>query len=522
MIKNEYDLTYEDSDSYDLENSVHEKSGDNDTLLLDTSFSFHDYLVSASITFVISIYFILTTMECRYWGIIPLMTCGTLAGSDLIAWFRRRLDIFDPKALAAVFLYLTVFLAPLLHMASSQYGRDLYVLNWPEAFARMAIANLIGLIVYKWLQFKVYSKTSSIKTYWQIDAGRLIVWSAFFLIISLIAAIIIRIFFGGLIKIEGEVQISEEASGYTAYLSVLRMLGDPFVLLLMVLIIFNINQKNKTSEKTSSWMTVGILMFVSAFLQFILVGLRGSRSVILSTIIIIGIIIHFTLRRYTRKWIIIGMAVVFVFLYLYDFRKKAGLIGLQAFYDTQVRQSLSSEFGGYTFMSTLLGDLSRADLQALMIANLTTYKDEIAYQPVWGRTYSMAFLTFIPRAVWKDKPVGIKKDAGTAIQGLLRGRDTSTRQYGLAGEAMLNFGYVGIPVAFCLFGLIMGYFRKKLNTINISDARIYIFPLIILMLQNMVIQDSDNWIFALLRDGTLLFILICLSSFRYRLQDALQ
>ncbi len=55
-----------------------------------------------------------------------------------------------------------------------------------------------------------------------------------------------------------------------------------------------------------------------------------------------------------------------------------------------------------------------------------------------------------------------------------------------------------------------------------TDARLFLFPLIIIMLQDMVIQDMDNWLFALLRDGTLLFLLIFISSFKFRVREVLQ
>jgi hypothetical protein len=502
-----------------LEDFIDEGIGQDHGYLRNAEVDMYDYVIAGVFCFFVALYFFFVSSECRYWGLLPIMACGTLSSSDIIAWFRRRFDVFDPKALAAAFFFLTTFLAPLLHLQYDQYGRDLYIFDWRFAFGQMALFNFLGLVIYKWLQGKAYSRTAFTKTFWQIDTGRFAMWVFPILAISFLSAMVIRFFFGGLIKIEGETQISAAAAGYTAYLSIFRMLGDPFVLILMAYIIFNIRQKKMILATNTTWRTVLFLICITAVSQFLMVGLRGSRSVILSTIIAVGIIIHFTLKRFTRKWILVAFAMIFTFLYLYDFRKKAGLVGFRAFYDTQIRKSIQQEYGGYSPAATLLGDLSRADLQALMLANLTRNKDEIQYKPVWGKTYAMAFLTFIPRAIWKDKPVGIKKDAGTEIQGLLRGEDKSTRQYGLTGEAMLNFGYWGIIPAFSIFGLMMGYFRKKLYTMHIHDARFYIFPLIILMLQNMVIQDSDNWIFALLRDGVLLFILITLSSMKIRLQD---
>ncbi|HPC65492.1 MAG TPA: hypothetical protein PK525_12840 [Anaerohalosphaeraceae bacterium] len=492
-------------------------------ILHDAVFDLYDYLISAGAAFLIAVFFFFTSPECRFWGILPLWVCGTLAGSDLAAWFRNRLEVFDPKVLAGAFLYLTTFVAPLLHLANDMYGLDLYTLSWPRAFARMAVVNAFGLGIYKWVQHKIYRKISPVKSHWQIDPGHFLIWAVPVLCVSFAAAMVIRFFFSGLVKIEGQTQISAEAAGYAVYLSVLRMMGDPFVLLLITFLIVYLNQKMlKAGGTHCGWVTVLVLLFVTAVLHFIMVGLRGSRSVILTTVLAVTLMIHFNMRRFSKKWVLLGLVMVVVFLYLYGFRKRADLYGFKAFYDPQTRKQLSAELGGYTLTSTLLGDLSRADLQALMLANLTEYKDEINYKPVWGYTYAMAAAMFVPRAVWKNKPVGVKKDAGTELQGLLRGEDKSTRQYGLVGEAMLNFGYWGILPVFCVYGVIMGYFRKKLYTISNTDARLFLFPLIIIMLQNMVIQDMDNWLFALLRDGTLLFLLIFISSFKFRVREVLQ
>lgn len=520
MIKNDYlqPINNKLHDDHSAESTIDYSSSY--IFFQNTIFDFYDYLISCALAFFVIVYFFFTSPDCRYWGLLPLWICGTLAGSDIVSWFRNRLEIFDPKALAAAFLYLTTFIAPLLHLSADLYGFDLYLLNWPGAFARMAVLNCLGLGVYKWAQRKTYTHTAPLKSYWCIDSGRFILWAVPTLSVSLAAALVIRFFFGGLIKVGGESQISIEAVGYTAYLSVLRMLGDPFVLLLITFWIVLLSQKKSVSGHRTGWITIGSILFLVSILQFLMVGLRGSRSVILATVLPVAIMIHFALRQYTRKWVIFGMVIVVVFLYLYGFRKKVGLAGLEAFYNPQVRKSLSAELGGYSIVSTILGDLSRADLQALMLANLTEYKKEIQYKPVWGSTYTMAFLTFVPRAIWKNKPMGLKKDAGTDIQGLLRGDDKSTRQYGLAGEAMLNFGYWGILPAFGMYGIGMGYFRKKLSTFSASDSRIFFVPLIILMLQNMVIQDSDNWMFALLRDGFLLYILIRFTSAKSRLQNA--
>jgi len=75
-----------------------------------------------------------------------------------------------------------------------------------------------------------------------------------------------------------------------------------------------------------------------------------------------------------------------------------------------------------------------------------------SYQLAKGGTYAMSLLTFIPRGIWPTKPKNPKLEVGSAILGYSPLRE-STRQYGLAGESMLNFNYYGIIPVFILYGL---------------------------------------------------------------------
>jgi len=129
-------------------------------------------------------------------------------------------------------------------------------------------------------------------------------------------------------------------------------------------------------------------------------------------------------------------------------------------------------------------------------------------------------LTVIPRAVWPDKPSGLhgKVGAGTALQhgeGSYRpGRFESSRVYGLAGEAMLNFGQAGAVGAFLLYGIMLGWYRKKMLTLHPDDARVYLVPLLTLVAITATFGDSDNTMYLFLKDGVLLTIVVWLSSIR--------
>ena len=199
---------------------------------------------------------------------------------------------------------------------------------------------------------------------------------------------------------------------------------------------------------------------------------------------------------------------VFIFVYLYGFYKKLGVRGFEAFYSKEVRESMAYE-RKYTLLNTLLGDLSKADIQAFMLYRLKEHGGE--YQYTWGGTYAMAVLTFIPRAVWRNKPNPTPFAGGLLIKGY---KVHATFVYGLAGEGMLNFGYYGIVPPFFVVGLMLGWFRKKIATMEPYDARFFLTPVLIILFLGTINGDAGLWVLSTLKNGLLPFILVYFGSIR--------
>ena len=86
--------------------------------------------------------------------------------------------------------------------------------------------------------------------------------------------------------------------------------------------------------------------------------------------------------------------------------------------------------------------------------------------------------------------------------------------YGLGGEAMLNFGPSGVVGAYLLYGIVLGWYRKKMLTLHPEDARMYLMPLLTLVTIIVSFGDSDNTMFLFLKDGAMLTLVVLLSSTR--------
>lgn len=469
-----------------------------------------NYGISFIASVVISIIFAVTVEDSRHWCLIPLMLCGTISGADLVAWFRGELDVFDMKTFVMLGFFLTCFLSPLLHLKEDFYVVDLHTPNWPAWFGKMACLNFIGLVSFKIAHRTVFKSSKPAKTFWKIDPTKFGSVLTPMLAVSILASLVIRFFFGGLAKEGGLIGFAGSSAAYAGQLSWIMMLADPLIILSMTGLLYKICKDNPFKKR--SFFSVAIILLATLILQFLLVGIRGSRTVILTGVVLIAITIHYRMRPFNLKLVIIGMFIVFVFLYLYGFYKHLGSRGWAAFYSSEAREDMSYELGGAS-MSTIFLVHNKSDVQAYELYRLVEHKG--SFKPVRGMTYAMSILTFIPRGIWKAKPHGVKTRAGTEIQGL-SGSVTSHLVYGLAGEAMLNFSYYGIVPAYIVFGCIVGCIRKKIATMEPTDPRFFLVPLIVLNVALSVTADSGNTSFGLLKTGMLPFMLIFLSSVRLR------
>ena len=68
----------------------------------------------------------------------------------------------------------------------------------------------------------------------------------------------------------------------------------------------------------------------------------------------------------------------------------------------------------------------------------------------------------------------------------------STRIFGLAGEAMLNFGIAGVVPSFFVWGYIVGRIRRRIQSYHFKDIRLLTAPFLISLCIIFLINDMDN------------------------------
>jgi len=472
-----------------------------------------NYLLSTILVLIISFLFLFARPSLFHWFILPAMACGFLMGADVIRWLRGEIDPFDPKGLVGLILFHGWFLAPLLHVYWGHFGYTLNLPLDPRPWLGVAcLINLVGIVCYKAAQRWSFRGTRDVATFREIVPGRLWIFLIFAIVVGLVAqAYFYQKYFEAL-KI-GDRELAHEAMKGTGWL---LMLGDSLPTLLALAVITT----TPSPQRRRTWLLVGLVLLLLAVFQFLWSGLRGSRSAFVAIMFFSTCLIHFWWRRLRVIHLLLALALLLPFMYFYGFYKGAGPEAVKALESQKERLQLERKTRR-TFSGMVLGDLARADVQGRICQEIATGENE--YRLRWGRTYLEALAKLIPYSVWElmlgDLSFKDRWSKSFAFVELNSGRikvpgyyPRASNVYGLSGEAMLNFGFLGVPPAWFLYGLAMGWLRRKLYTLPRHDARWLLMPLAIGLSIGVPTADLDNIVFGAFKGGLVLFLLVFVCS----------
>jgi hypothetical protein len=440
-----------------------------------------------------------------HWFVIPVLFCGVLIGADAVDWLRGRVNLFDPAGIVGVLGVHFFLLAPLLHVCWGSWLSDQlpYVdppPDWRDWLGYMGILNAAGLIVYRCVRDRVAARVRTSRLiYWQLNAKRLFLVAAIGLGISAVVQYRLYASVGG---IAGFIDaftfdIGDDTLPFLAGMGWLLMVADCFPILAMIC--FAVWVK-RTRFPLGSLTIVFVLLGFFA-LRMLFGGLIGSRAHTLYALFWAAGIIHFWIRPLTKKFVLVGIAFFFAFMYVYGFYKNMGGNLVAAFQEGASAAEVS-ESTGRTFEALVLGDLARSDVQAFTLYRL--FLPDRDYKLALGRTYAGTIAQLVPRAVWLDRPPTKLKE-GTELYYGVGSYDpngwSSLRTYGISGEAMLNFGPFAVPLAYLVFGFVVGGLRGFLATLRKGDTRLLLFPFLITICFWLLVGDSDTLLFVLNLDG---------------------
>lgn len=424
-----------------------------------------------------------TVPALRHWFLVPVTICGVLIVPDAVEWARGRLDPFDPQALTALVGTHFFFVSPLLHVMLDYWAK--YVdgpADWRAALGQMAILNALGLVVYRAvLAPRITPPTRPLPT---TDVPRLIRTAAG---VASVGALSFAVLVAGMGGVSAYVETMADDRQALSGLGPALLVATAFPIALLVLVLFR--WRSAFRRRPSALV---LLLVPYALVEMLVGGLGGSRSHTVWCLVIGVGLCHFLIRPVQRRTLAVLTVVLVGFLYLYGFYKAEGTKALEAIGQGTSFSELSSDTGR-DMRSVLLGDLGRADVQALLLQRQSEERAPVAH----GLTY-MGDLTFlVPDALGLGR-IPDKIDAGTDM---LYGPDTHTPDfqssyvYGLGGEAVLNFGPVGVVLAFLPLGLVIrgaaSFYRRCLASPQAPGVAL-VAPGLSLACALVLTSDLDN------------------------------
>jgi uncharacterized membrane protein len=468
--------------------------------------------ISVFICCIILLWCLNTSKQFEHWFLIPVTLSGILIGIDTVNWFRNRLNIFDPVGIIGVLGFHFFFLAPILHVSWDSWLEPWfdYPPDWRPWLGGMAILNLLGLVVYRFSRNLITKKPKnpSTYTYWQINLQRFYYLVTFTMIFSAVLQIGVYQQFGGLMGYIASA--SQEGGSNLEGMGIVFLFSESFPILAMMA--FSVYaQKNK---RLQSWPVLILVLLLFLVLQMFFGGLRGSRSNTIWALFWAAGMIHFMIRRITKKEVAIGLVFLIFFMYLYGFFKAGGVDGINTALKSREDATELEEKSGRTLPGLLLGDIGRSDIQAYMLYRLMLPNSD--YEYVWGETYLAGATILIPKFIMPHKPFKHKVIQGTE---LLFGKGSyklgvweTSKVYGITGEAMLNFGFFVVPLAFAPLGILVGCIQRCLLIWKSSDSRLILLPMLVNFCFMVLASDFDNDIFFLIKNSGLPVLVVWFSS----------
>lgn len=434
-----------------------------------------------------------------HWGLVPLAICGGLEAPTLVRWLRGRVDAFDPKAVVTLFVFHNTFVAPILHLAWNWYTPLVRVPDdtW-EWFGRLAAVNAAALaaleLAYAWTMAGPAPRLRPMR---RVRTGRLAFTLALGGLVAVVAQVqLLRHFGGASGLIDAYEARGTEFSGMGSFL----MLAWPFPLIALLETLLVVSRR-RTRPSAS---LIALLLAAFAVVHLAWAGLHGSRLSMLGGMFLAAGLCHFLVRRFSTRAVMIGVTAAFAFCFLYNFYKGGGRDGISAALSGSEGLARAQQQTGRDVGWLLLGDLARADVQ--METLWTMYEANPDYRPKLGATYVGAAI-FIPRSVWPTRPRGPQEAYAELRDGRVGTREgdvPNSRVFGLGGETLLNFGWMGVPIAHALFGMLIAYVRRGIDSLRPGDARFLFVPFAILLVTALYLLDLSQVVFMFLQDCALL------------------
>jgi hypothetical protein len=433
-----------------------------------------------------------------HWFVLPVLTCGLMTGVDGVRWITGEYELYDPRGAAGALCWYQLFLAPLLFV---RFREGLLSVaeepaDWRPWVGCMSLLSCIGWGLYVWGNRIGRRRSGALRRVWRVVSWRAALPG---LVVSMAVALACQAYFwvatGGIAGWLEQLSIVRE-TGHNPWtgLAMFQAMGSALPLFVLIAMTLARNRRRDASLGA----VMGLLGILGAA-QFAIGGWESRTATVWSMVWFAGIVTHWwrPISRLAALTALVGLA---GFMYGYGLYKGGGGMGGLDVLEVLASGRLSLRHVELdtqrTLSRVLINDLSRIDVQSYEVYRLATYQE---YELRWGTTYVSDVISFVPSWIWHAKPLDPEKvAAGTDLTrgcGVYRPGErfgNAMFVYGPAGEAMLNFGILAAPIPFCLIGLAMGCYRRRVGELAHDDARHFITPLGTIVFLMALSHDLDN------------------------------
>lgn len=438
------------------------------------------WLLSLGATLVLAGWYVALDDALWHWFMLPVIACGVVIGKDVVDWFSGRFDVVHPRALIALLGYHLFFFVFILHVHWNYYYVSLpdQPADYRPWFGALACLNLIGLILYRAVLATVGRRGEPIEHTYRLDLRRFVWLSLGVMAVAGLAQAYVYQRYGGITAFVAQLQVARSMGmgGSDPFqgtgLGPLLVLAESFPTVMLLMIAAIARERPSWRRPMILVLTIGLYLVARVYFG----GLRGQRTIYMFDFIWIGSLAHYwglvVIRR--RHVLYVGLCIVVVMNTLFWF-KHGGVDGLAAITSEEARTEVIGNRRDRSdpFRSIVLMDFGRANIQAQALYRFTRNPE---YEYGHGITYLGAVFVPIPSSLvpFEEPPNVIKYRTELLYgQGSYQGEEEGENAmrvpfiFGLGGEAMLNFGVIGLPLSFVLLALLIAWvdrYRRRIGT----------------------------------------------------------
>jgi hypothetical protein len=449
------------------------------------------YLLGAPIGVLAMMVVYLVYPEVHHWSFFPILLTSLVLSPVVFTWLIGKRDTFDPLALASLYMTQLLVVTPIMHLVTRNYF--LPIDYDPEGLlGTVSFICLLTLIPFflgykvrlgESLGYRIFRKPKV------VNFGRLRLVIIIMISCSILARVYAIVRYGGVMGATFETRQS-----FSVGKGVLVMIIDAFCTALILWFTYYIalaKERGPLNALTRSRILTRALAVVA--LIVFLVGLRGSRSLILSYLLWLGGIYHFLVKRIRAVTILAIFVCILPLLHGYKMYKLYGPGALGALYSAEIRKEFEQKSGApTTLIVTVMGDLGRMHVWMYVKQEI----DSNRYPMQFGRTYLAAALGVIPHIIWPTRPFGMEE----VITDMRAGRgawkaslEKSAMITGIFGESYANFGIIGPFIGMFIYGIIV----RTLKTVMLrcSDDPLIVFLLPYTTFLVTIFTGNDSGVF---------------------------